>query len=1099
VGNQISTSQLTKWGIVDAERCLRNLRALAATLGPASLAGIRPHFDRMLPHLADSDMALNNLERFFASAGGREQVSALLAENGRGLEILLQVLSTSQFFSDLLVADPEFVGTLHGPLRPSPTRDELIAALRRDLQAAPDDAGILRAFRRLRQREHLRIGINDLVRDRPLEEITQDLSLVAEASLEVALETAVRTLESRFGRPYLPSGELSECVVLAFGKLGGSELNFSSDIDLMLVYDDEGQTRGKRSSIGADEFYVRTLAELIRLLSAHTDRGQAYRIDLRLRPEGRRGPTARSLASTLSYYDTLGRTWERQALIKVRPVAGSRALGEEFLRSVEGFVWRTYLSFAEINEIKAMKRRIESNAHHAGDGDRDVKTGRGGIRDVEFTTQFLQLLNGGDLPRVRERGTLAAMQALESAGCLNDPEYRALDNAYRFLRKTEHRLQILFDWQTHRLPERTEELRKLALRMGFVGLAAAKHGIAEDEPQPLSGKPIESSQSAIRNPQSAVGMLGPQRHSPLDEPPPSKSLQTRDLLFDPLEQFLHEFQEKTRLTRTILDHLLHQSFVGSDTDAEPESDLILDPDPDENAVSSTLGKYRFRDVQAAYRNLMQLAQEAGPFLSTRRCRHFLASIAPQLLRAVSVTPDPDLTLTNLEKVTASLGAKAVLWELFSFLPASLKLYVDLCSNSPFLSEMLVNNPGMIDDLLDSLILNQPRTLEEMRAEIRELCRGVEKLDVIEQILRSFQDKELLRIGVRDLLGKDNVRATTAALSDVAEALLAETAERQEAVVLSRHGMPMFTDGSGATQTCRHVLLALGKLGGREMSYHSDLDLVFIYEGDGHTESTHLHSTPEEVTHVDNYQYFAELAQRIIRALSQTGPLGRLYDVDMRLRPTGKSGSLALPLVEFQRYFDEGHAQIWERQSLMRARVVGGDANFGRAVMAEVHRAMNGIPWSPAIVDEVRAMRARLEATASSRSLKRCPGGLMDVEFLVQMLQIKYGRTHPAIVRTNVWESLDALRDIGVLSLPQHGALSDGYSFLRFAETRVRIVTNRPLNEYPEDPAELEKLARRIGFDDRSTSASAKFQSELSRHLTAIRTTFVELMSREQNR
>ncbi len=1053
----------------------------------------------MLPRLADADMALNNLERFFSSAVARNQLPALLEHRGRGLEVLLRIFSVSQFFSDLLAADPELLDVIGGPLRPSPIRDELVEQLRQEVDRQIDDAGVLRAFRRFRQREQLRIGVNDLVRDRPLEEITRDLSMVAEATIEVALQTALRNIGQRFGEPYLQSGEPSSCVALAFGKLGGEELNYSSDIDLMFVFDDEGQTRGRRSSIGNDEFYGRAVAELVRLLSAHTDRGQAYRVDLRLRPEGKRGPTARSLASTLAYYDTLGRTWERQALIKVQPVAGNRALGNEFLRAVEGFVWRKYLSFAEINEIKAMKRRIEHKTHSAGDGDRDVKTGRGGIRDVEFTTQFLQLLNGGDLPGVRQRGTLAAMQALESAGCLNDPEYRALENAYRFLRKTEHRLQILFDWQTHRLPEKPEELRKLALRMGYRADSSENAQVTSPNGGLEPDRKVEAGavQSTIRNPQSALVSLGPQRHSPLDEPALAESLQTRDLLFDPLEKFLHDYFEKTRLTRTILDHLLHQSFVGSDAEAEPESDMILDPDPDETLARAILERYGFRDVPAALRNLVQLAQESGPFLSTRRCRHFLASIAPQLLRAVADTPDPDLTLTNLEKVTASLGAKAVLWELFSFLPASLKLYVDLCSNSPFLSEMLVNNPGMIDDLLDSLILNQPRTLDELHAEIRELCRGVEKPDVIEQILRSFQDKELLRIGVRDLLGKDDVRATTAALSDVAESLLAETAARQEATVLGRHGVPVLADGPRTGQSCRYTLLALGKLGGHEMSYHSDLDLVFVYEGDGQSVPTPSTDHFHVFERVDNYQYFTELAQRIIRAMSQSGPHGRLYEVDMRLRPMGKSASLVVPLAEFRRYFNDGPAQIWERQALTRARAVCGDVDFGRDVMAAVHYAVHGIPWSAAIVDEIRAMRDKLEATASPRSLKRSFGGLMDVEFLVQMLQIKYGNRLPRIMQTNTWGALDAMRDAGLLSANEHRALFDGYSFLRLAEARLRIVTNRPLNEYPEQSEELEKFARRLGFESKAASAASGFRAKLGEHSRSIRALFVDLMTRER--
>ncbi len=323
---------------------------------------------------------------------------------------------------------------------------------------------MLRAFRRFRQRQVLRIGTNDIIRDRPLEEITRDIARVADAALEVALAAALRLAGKRFGQPCDSAGQPVSCVILAFGKHGAEELNYSSDIDLVFVYGEEGNTRGKHiTSIANEEFFGRVVSEVVRLLSAHTDRGQAYRVDLRLRPEGQRGLLARSLASTLSYYDRSGRTWERQALIKVRPVAGDLELGKQFLQAIEPFVYRKYLSFSEINEIKAIKRRIEQKASHGGVSDTEVKTGRGGIRDIEFSIQFLQLLNGGDLPEVRQRNTLAAMQALERAGCLTDQEYRVLEDAYRFLRKTEHRLQILFPiCKRINCRDGDEELRKLA-------------------------------------------------------------------------------------------------------------------------------------------------------------------------------------------------------------------------------------------------------------------------------------------------------------------------------------------------------------------------------------------------------------------------------------------------------------------------------------------------------------------------------------------------------------------------------------------------------------------------------------------------------------
>src|SRR5437660_3309263 len=291
---------------------------------------------------------------------------------------------------------------------------------------------------------------------------------------------------------------------------------------------------------------------------------------------------------------------------------------------------------------------------------------------------------------------------------------------------------------------------------------------------------------------------------------------------DPLAGFLEDYREKTTLDRMILNHLLHDTFLGEDVQAEPESDLILDTNPDPETIRAVLGRYPFKDIPGAYHNLTALAQEAVPFLSTRRCRQFLASIAPALLRALADTPDPDMALVNLEKVAASLGGKAVLWELFSLNRPSLKLYVDLCAWSEFLTEILINNPGMSDELLDSLVLNQPRTFDELHHELAELCRGAADLD---PILHSFQDKELLRIGVRDILGKDTIQATTAALSDVAEAILVQIASLQYAPLERRYGTPYLADGPRAGQASRHAVLGLGKLGSREMSYQSDLDLV----------------------------------------------------------------------------------------------------------------------------------------------------------------------------------------------------------------------------------------------------------------------------------
>jgi glutamate-ammonia-ligase adenylyltransferase len=1045
---------LQGWHVRDGERAARNVAHLAGSLGADALGDLLPILGRLLPRCPDPDMALNNLERFLANPAGARQLTALLESRARTLETLLQLFSTSQFISDQLVLNPDYLDMVRLPLRDSPSRAEMLRQLQADAAAAFEDSALLRVFRRFRQRQVIRIGTNDIIRDRPLEEVTRDLSRVADTSLEAALATAIQHIRSRFGEPHTSAGQPARCVILAFGKLGGKELNYSSDIDLMFLYDDEGETRGRRiNSIANSEFYARVVTEVVRLLSAHTDFGQAYRIDLRLRPEGHRGPLARSLASTLAYYDTLARTWERQALIKLRPVAGDLRLGDDFLKAIEPFVYRKYLSFAEINEIKAIKRRIEHKTGQAGETDTEVKTGRGGIRDVEFAIQFLQLLNGGDLPRVRQRNTLKAMQALEEAGCLTDQEYQILDTTYRFLRKTEHRLQLMFDLQTHRLPDGQDELRKLARRMGYGERPASTDWSGEDQPADTGPAPGS------------------------------------------LECFLADYRENTTLNRKILDHLLHETFREGDSRTEPESDLMLDPTPDPQTIQAVLGRYPFRDVQAAYQNLNQLAQETVPFLSTRRCRHFLASIAPQLLRALSQAPDPDMALVNLEKVSASLGGKAVLWELFTFNPPSLKLYVDLCAWSQFLCEILINNPGMIDELLDSLVLNQPRSREELRQELAELCRGASDL---EPILHSFQDKELLRIGVRDILGKDTLQETTAALSDLAEVLLCQLADVQLTPLLKRYGIASLAEGPRAGQASRYVLLGLGKLGGREMSYQSDLDLILVYEGDGRTSPPPQASRFDRYELTDNFHFFTELARRIIKATSYMGPLGRLYQVDMRLRPTGRSGSLVLPLSEFQRYYEDGGAQLWERQALTRARLVYGDADFGKEVMAAVEAATYQVPWRPELVEEIRDMRERLEASGSQRDLKRGFGGIVDVEFLVQLFQLKYGRDRPALRTPNTWEALTALEASGLAAAGDCATLRSCYDFLRQVESRLRIVHNLSLDEVPERPEDLEKLARRLGFEPTGgVSAADRFLAELDWKLSRTRALFLTLTARER--
>ncbi|CAN5132890.1 [glutamate--ammonia-ligase] adenylyltransferase [soil metagenome] len=1012
------------------------------------------HLEHNLPLTADPAMALNNYERLSAQPAAQPFLPQLLNDDGQPLQDLLQLLATSQFLADVLIHDPEALELLITPSGRSPSTAELTTLLRSEVDTVSDDANRLRILRRFRARQTLRIGINDILRDRPLEEVTRDLCRVADACLEIAVHMALKTQERKFGTPMTHACVPARITGLAFGKLGGDELNYSSDLDLMFVYDDDGETVGKRGSgTPNSEFFARVVTEVLRLISSHTDRGVAYRIDLRLRPEGHTGPLARSLASTLSYYDVMGRTWERQALIKLRHVCGDSALGREFLASIEPFIYRTYFSFSEINEVKALKRQMEARSTRAGEDDQDIKTGRGGIRDIEFTVQFLQLLNGGELRAVRQRNTLLALEALEIGGCLSANETYLLADSYRFLRKTEHRLQLLFDFQTHKLPATIPGLTALAKRMGYS--LKLRHAEYELRPDAIPASTFPAQRRSLLD----------EDHVPAEPPK------------EPLDQFLKELHDKTALDRSILDHLLHQTFAGAAEKGEPESDLILDPDPDEQSIRSVLEKYHFRDPLRAYCNLSQLARESVRFLSHRRCRHFLASIAPMLLRAVAETPNPDDALENFERVTASLGAKAVLYEVFSFNPPSLKLYVDLCAGSPFLSALLMNNPGMIDELLDTLVLDQPRTRDELAAELTELLKGATDLD---PILHSFQDKELLRIGVRDLLGKALIQETNAALSDLAEVMVVAVYALHEKEIVRKYGTP----------SAPYALVGLGKLGGREISYHSDLDLLVVYETDGMTEGE-----GESTSHA---HFYTELAQRATRTLSQVGPMGRLYPVDMRLRPFGKSGSLVVPCEEFRRYFSRGSdARLWERQALCRARVLGTPGDLAKVIRQEVATALTAEPWTSGQTAELRSMREKLQAACGPRNLKRGPGGLVDIEFVIQLFQLKHGHKFPTILKPNVWDVFFPLRGTGLVTPTEATALVEHYTFLRSIESKLRIVTDHPYNDVPESGEQLETLARRLEFIEHGgRTAIESFLDEFRRVTTDVRKHFDAITARE---
>ena len=1005
---------LTATGITNVRTAHANLQRIAKCGVPLDLLGtLCEQFAETAPRLADPDMALNNFERYMLAARSPLSTAALFERDVHSLPNLLLMLNCSQKFSDQLCVDPESYDLLRITEGRPVAREVLVEELVNEVHGLNDSHDVLTALRRFKRRETLRIAYGDIVQQVPVAQTARQISYVADAIVEAALDFARRDVAEKYYRVNGQSFAAHHFVVLALGKLGGLELNYSSDIDLVFLW--QAADGGWRDA--EPQQYVNRVAQrLIQLLAENTELGIAYRVDMRLRPDGGQGTLCWRVDSALAYYDLRGRTWERQAYVKARPIAGALELGRDYLTRLEPWVYRRYLSLADITGIKTLKRRIEKRSIDAGKSDNDVKTGHGGIRDIEFVLQFLQLLNGGVEPRVRTGNTFEAIEQLEHAGVLTHQERGLLEENYCFLRKLEHRLQIMYDLQTHDLPTSEIELTKVARRMGFTAAASTSA----------------------------------------------------------LAAFQANYEQRSRVNRRILEHLLHDAF-GDDAETEPEIDLVNDPAPQPETIEQVMGRYAFAEPHAAYKNLMTLADERIPFLSTRRCRLFLAAIAPRLLAAIAKTPDPDATLVTLSRVSDSVGGKAALWELFSTNHPTLNLYVTLCAACPYLSNILTSNPGMIDELLDSLLISHLPDVAVLEKSLAELSRGAEDLA---PILHSFKYAQHLRVGVRDILGKDDIEATHAELSDIAEVLLKQIITSETQQLMDKLGEPKIgelpehaAESLAASwqpsrdrvgKPCEFIVLAMGKLGGREPNYHSDLDLVFLYESDGQTE-------PRQSSHrkgsTSNSHFFGELGQKIIKRVNHFGPYGRLYEVDPRLRPTGRSGALAISLEGFVRYFQSGGGQLWERQSLCKARVITGTPAARERARQAVAEATYCKPWQASFATEIRKMRFKLEESASPANLKRGPGGTMDTEFIVQMLQLKHGQTLLEVRETGTLAGLTALEQASILSPHDANFLRAAYRSQRSIEARIRLMDCSGRHEYPESPKEQAKLAFLLGHAD----------------------------------
>ena len=1021
----------------------KNLTLLAPDAASRSqIEEILPTLLTALGRVPDPDLALNNLERYTQKVLDRQFLFSLF-RNPRILHLAFTIFGSSQFLSDILIRHPQLFewllepGILHRPK----DKGDLAQEARQAVAGASTVERMWSALRRFKSREILRIGLQDLVGRQSLVGITEELSNLADVVVETGYQFCRAELVRRHGPPQLPdeTGRIRECpfVILGMGKLGGKELNFSSDVDLIFVYGEEGETGGIAGPEGvisgrlSHQELFRKLGELlVKGLSEASPDGHLYRVDLRLRPEGRSGAIAASLRSCEFYYESWGQTWERQALIKARPIAGSLELGEAFLTMMAPFVYRQSLDPASLDEIRAMKDRINLAVAQDARARRNVKLGYGGIREIEFLVQGIQLLHGGKNPWVREPNTLRALHRLAGQGFLADVDYEALVRAYTFLRRLEHRLQIIHDRQTHTLPDDPQELVGLGRRMGY----------------------------------------HPPEHS------------------DAGAALLADYERHTTAVRTLYDSFLRGTRADTD-DCGPsppdEITLFFTSDLPLDEVRNRLLPVGFEDVERALRNFRSMREGQSFVRITPEVRRALGQLAPPLLKALGEVPDPDLALTTFERFIASVAARTTFLGLLAETPGLVNLLVRLFGTSEFLAATLLRQP----ELLDALLAPDPAARHDRDQIAKELLQAIEasqagsaRLDA----LRRVKKAEELRVGLADILNQAEVTETQRALTDMAEACLITALGMAEQDLVARFGEP---DPAG------FCIVGLGKLGGMELGYGSDLDLLFVYRGEGQT------TGPERISHPE---YFSKLADRVTKILTSITQEGAAYRVDARLRPGGQKGEVALSLQGFESYLGR-LADLWERQAYIKARPVAGDPEVGGAFLDRCQRFVYEGPPESDLAERILAMRQRIESERvgsgnKATHVKLGSGGIMDVEFLVQYLQLRHGRDHRALRTPGTLQALRALGQAGLLASTDVAALDESYRFLRRVEMRLRIVADLSVNTLPTAPVKLEKLAKRMGYAPTAdASARERFLADYRAHTGQVREVFQRVFEISENR
>ncbi len=921
-----------------------------------------------LPRPFDPAAAERLAERF----AERDAASRAFAAGAEGAALLATLGGHSPYLADLTLREAACLPRLleRGP-------DEAFALaldpLGRADPAAPREAvGVL--LRQVKRQAALLAAAADLAGLWPLDRVTGALSDLADAAIDFAclhlLLAAAERGELRFSRGGTRQVESrgSGLIVLGMGKLGGRELNYSSDVDLMVLYD--GGVAAYHSD-RAGACYVRLARDLVRLLEERTAEGYVFRTDLRLRPDPAATPLAVSVGAAVTYYESVGQNWERAAMIKARPVGGDRVLGEQFLREIRPFVWRRHLDFAAIADIHSIRRQIHTHRAAKGAGatlpsldtlaGHDVKLGRGGIREIEFTVQVLQLIWGGRDPVLRDPTTLGALAGLAAAGRIDRRAAVDLADAYVFLRNLEHRLQMVADRQTHRLPEDAAGLARIASFMGFSGMAAFADVF--------------------------LGHLGRvERH------------------------YGRLFEAAAPLTGGGTGEAGSLVFTG------------VENDPD---TLATLRRMGFAEPEAVA--TMVRGWHHGRPRATRgaRARELLTELMPALLAAFARQANPDQALLRFDGLLTRLTAGVQVLSLFARNPGLLDRVAGILGAAPQLADHLARNVAALDGLLAGAeaASGPPPPMAVLVKEARHLEEGLEAA----RRLAGGRKFEIDAAALEGTLGADAAGTLRADLADAAiGALLPRVAGD-------------FAERFGRIQGGALAVVALGKLGGREMLPGSDLDLVLIYDHDpeaGDSTGGRRGLAPSD--------YFVRLAPQVVAAITAPGAEGRLWEVDMRLRPSGNKGPVAIGLAGFERYH-QGNAWTWERMALTRARVVAGPPALRKRIGAVLAAAIAKPGAADTALAEAAAMWARMLRDLPPEGpwdCKAMPGGLVEVEFIAQALQLRHAATHPQVLAATTRVALARLAAAGLLPRDEAAALVAADLLWRTVIGMVRLTVGK---------------------------------------------------------